>query len=247
MIKHYYFDGQLRKYLLQFCYIFAGLRVRVGKDETCTDQQEFLTVPISLGSRDRVAAALVEGNTRNNSLTLPRMCAHITGTQLGQMTAGRAFVDTRNVLPAGGVFPDDLVTVKRVKPVPYDLTIDLDIYASNTYQMHQIKEQLMLIFNPSVQIQTSDKPLDWARLSEVILTSISDNENFPAGSDKRIIQSTFSFSMPIFISGPADFRDEVIRKVTIELGDKDKFEINEIGTDGQFVDNGVWKSIEIDG
>ena len=46
-------------------------------------------------------------------------------------------------MKVGGIFPDDLTVVKRAMPVPYDATIELSIYASNTQQMHQMLEQIL--------------------------------------------------------------------------------------------------------
>ena len=71
MITHYYYDEQLRTYLLQFCAIFTGLKVATGKGEEGTI--EMMTVPINVGSKDRVVAAIMEGNTHNRSFSLPQM------------------------------------------------------------------------------------------------------------------------------------------------------------------------------
>ena len=59
MISHYFFDNQIRTYLLQFTSIFYGLTVRTGKDE-CGETQD-ISVPIVIGNKDRVVAALMAG------------------------------------------------------------------------------------------------------------------------------------------------------------------------------------------
>lgn len=233
MIDFFHFDGQLRGYLLQFCNIFSGLKVQTGKGEC--DEPEFITVPITIGSRDRVVAALNAGNTQNRPFSLPIMAANMTGLTMSQNRKGVGVVDSKVFLPAGGVYPDDLRVVKRVMPIPYTMTVDLSICTSNTLQTHQILEQLLMLFDPTLQIQTSDAAFDWTKLATIELVNISNEENYPAGGDKRIINWTLGFDIPIFISAPVDVRDELVRKIIIQIGDLDGFRVNEFDENGELV------------
>lgn len=233
MINNYFYEGQMRSYLLQFCNIFAGLQVRTGKGEC--DEEEFMTVPITVGSRDRVVAAIMAGNTQNKPFSVPCMAASISGIQLATSRKGVGVVDRRVFLPAGGVYPADLRTVVRVMPIPYMMTVDLSIYASNTNQMHQILEQIFMLFDPVLQIQTSDAAFDWTKITTVELTNINNEENYPPGGDRRVMQWSLNFSIPIYISAPVDVKDELVRKITITIGDLDGFLINEFDEDGNLV------------
>jgi hypothetical protein len=233
MITSYYYEGQLRSYLLQFCNIFAGLKVVTGKGE-CSEP-EYISVPIMVGSRDRVVAAIQAGNTQNRPFSLPMMAANITTMSIAPIRKGVGTVDRRVFLPPGGVYPDDLKTSVRVMPIPYNMDVDLTLYASNTQQMHQMLEQILMLFDPVLQIQTSDSAFDWTKITGVELTSISNEENVPVGGDKRIIQWTLSFDIPIYISAPVDVRDEVVRKIIIQLGDLKGFTVNELDENGDLV------------
>lgn len=233
MINFYHYEGQIRGYLLQFCNIFAGLKVQTGKGEC--DEPEFITVPITIGSRDRVVAALQAGNTQNKSFSLPMMAANMTALNMSQSRKGTGVVDSRVFLPAGGVYPDDLRVVQRVMPIPYTMTVDLSICTSNTQQTHQVLEQLLMLFDPTLQIQTSDAAFDWTKLSSVELVGLSNEENYPAGSDRRIINWTLTFDIPIYISAPIDIKDALVRKVIIQIGDLDGFTVNEFDEDGNLV------------
>lgn len=230
MVDFYYYEGQLRSYLLQFCNIFAGLKVQTGKGEC--DEPEYITVPIVVGSKDRVVAALNAGNTQNKPFALPAMAANITGLSLSPSRKGIGVVDKRTYLPAGGVYPNDLKVVTRVMPIQYLMTVDLAICASNTMQSHQIIEQILMLFDPDLQIQTSDTAFDWTKLTKVELVGISNEENFPAGTDRRIINWTLSFEIPIFIAGPADIKDEIVKKIIITIGDLEGFTVSEFDEDG---------------
>lgn len=231
MIQYYHYESQLRSYLLQFCAIFYGLRVRTGKGEC--EEQQFITVPIVIGHKDRVVAAVMSGNTQNRVFSLPTMAAHLQNIALAperRRTPG--IVDQRVTMPVGGIFPNDLTVIKRAAPVPYNITVDLTIYASNTDQLHQILEQILVLFNPDVQIQKSDGPFDWTKLTKVELTDIANEENYPSGTERRVIQWTLTFEIPIYLSIPMGVKDDLVRKIIIQIGDMGRMQINEVDAAG---------------
>lgn len=223
--------------------------MQTGKGEC--DEPEYMTVPITVGSRDRVVAAIQSGNTQNKPFSLPIMAATISSISLApERRKGVNTVDRRIFLPAGGIYPDDLRTVVRVMPIPYTMGTELSIYASNTQQLHQILEQLLMIFDPSIQIQTSDAAFDWTKISTVELTGVNNEENFPPGGDRRVLMWTLTFDMPIYISAPIDIKDEMVRKIIIQLGDMKGFTVAEYDENGElkpFADGFDYGTITIDG
>lgn len=246
MISHYFFENQIKSYLLQFCNIFAGLRVKTGKGES--GESEFITVPITIGSKDRVVAAIQAGNTQNKPFSLPVMAAYMSNLSLSPTRKGIGVVDKRVFLPSGGVFPDDLKTVTRVMPVPYLMSVQLSLYASNTDQILQILEQLLVLFDPVLQIQTSDSVFDWTKITTVELVSLSNEENYPSGIDKRIIQWSLDFEIPIYISVPIDIKEDMVKKIIIQIGNLDDFQVNELDENGDLVPfNNPYATITIDG
>lgn len=245
MISHFYYDAQLRAYLLQFCAIFAGLQVKTGIGEC--DVPEFISVPVVIGNKDRVVAALMTGNTQNRQFSLPTMAVHLTGiAPADERRRVPGHIDQRVTMRAGGVFPDDLTVVKRVMPVPYNVTLELSIYASNTQQLHQILEQILVLFNPDLQIQKSDGPFDWTKLTNVTLNDISNEENYPAGTERRIIVWTLSFTMPIWLSIPIGVKDDLVRKIIIQIGDLSTLHVQEVDEEGNLTPFGTpYATIEI--
>jgi hypothetical protein len=238
MIQHYYFDSQLRQYLLQFVSIFYGLQIQTGRGE-CGDP-EMISVPIVIGQRDRVVAALMAGNTQNRMFSLPTMAAHLSAIRLSpDRRKAPSYVDQRTTLPVGGVFPTDLTVVKRSMPIPYDATIELSIACSNTNQRDQILEQILVLFNPDLQIQKSDGPFDWTKLTSVTLSEITNEENYPTGTDRRIVVWTLTFEVPIWLSIPMGVKDDLVRKIFIRIGDLDQMSVNEVDADGQLLPFGT--------
>jgi hypothetical protein len=231
MISHYFYNEQLRQYLLQFVSIFYGLQVKTGKGEC--DEEQFITVPVVIGNRDRVVAALMAGNTTNRVFSLPTMAAYLSAIQMApERRRAPGIVDQRVTMKTGGIFPDDLTVVKRAMPVPYNATIELSIYASNTQQMHQMLEQILVLFNPDLQIQKSDGPFDWTRITKVELTDISNEENYPSSTDRRMVVWTLTFEMPIYLSIPMGVKDDLVRKVIIQIASLGEMRINEVDASG---------------
>ena len=238
MIHQYYFDSQLRSYLLQFIAIFNGLQVQTGKGEC--DEQQFISVPCVIGNKDRVVAALFAGNTQNRMFSLPTMAVYLQNLAIAdERRKVQAYVDQRVTMKAGGVFPDDLRVVKRAMPVPYNMTVELSLFASNQLQMHQILEQILVLFNPDLQIQRSDAPFDWTKLVSVKLTDITNEENYPSGTTPRVVQWTLTFEMPIFLSLPMGVKDDLVRRVIIQIAASDTMVVNEVDENGELIPFGT--------
>lgn len=249
MINHYFYDNQLRRYIEQYCAIFAGMMVKTGKGADGTAQ--LVSVPVRYGSMDRVAAATAVGNTQNKPISLPIMSAYMVGIeQAPERRKGVGQIDRKTLLPTGGVFPDDLRVYERIMPVPYNLTMELAMYASNTDQAFQILEQIMMLFDPTLQIQTSDAPLDWTKLTTVTLESMQSEENFPPGAERRMIVWTMNYTLPIWISPPMDIKSEVVHRIVQNLGDMDGMTLGEYDQNGElqvFGENDLFYSTVIDG
>jgi hypothetical protein len=95
-------------------------------------------------------------------------------------------------------------TVERPMPAPYKMTIKLDIWTSNTVQKLQILEQILPLFNPDFEIQSTDNYLDWASLTYVLLTNTSwSSRQIPNSADNTMDIATLTFEIPIWISLPA--------------------------------------------
>jgi len=190
----------------------------------------------------------MSGNTSNRVFSLPTMSAYMTGlVPNDERRRGIGFVDQIVTMKTGGVFPDDLTVVKRVMPVPYDMTMELAIWASNTQQLHQILEQILVLFNPDIQIQKSDGPFDWTRITNITLTDINNEENYPSGADRRMIVWSLGFIMPIYLSIPMGIKDDLVRKVVIQLGDLGSMGTLEVTDDGNLLPFGdpTYGTVEI--
>lgn len=213
----YYYSGQFEKLLIQFMNVFAHIKVRTGKNDM-DRTGDFIDVTIKHGSMDRVVAAIKTNNNNNTPLRLPAMAAKITGIEYAADRAkGTGTTSRKTVLERGKVFPDDLKVVYSLNPIPYDLTFELNILTSNMKHHFEIIEQICLVFNPTVQLQTSDAVFDMSKITQAELENISIDENYPSGQDRRLIAATLQFSATAWVAAPLNIRDEIVKSIQIRL------------------------------
>ena len=112
-------------------------------------------------------------------------------------------------------------TIERLMPVPYKLGITLDIWTSNTNQKMQLLEQLLTLFNPSLEVQSTDNFIDWTSLSVVDLESVTwTSRTVPIGTDNPIDMATIKFSLPVWLSSPAKVKKlGVVERVIASMYD----------------------------
>jgi len=230
MAQQFFYDGQVRRFIEQFVRIVSNFQVEFGKDRNGTAALQ--RVPVIYGDQSRQAAAILRGNSENSLANVPAMAVYVSALDydrermqepnfVSKMSLReRAYdPDTGEYLPYQG----DTFTVERLMPVPYKLSIKLDIWTSNTQQKFQLFEQIATLFNPGLEIQSTDNYIDWTSLSVVFLDSTNfDSRTIPAGGDEAISVMTMNFSMPIWITTPAKVKKlGVIQRVLNGIYDPD--------------------------
>ena len=95
-------------------------------------------------------------------------------------------------------------TVERIMPSPFIITFAADIWTTNTEQKLQIWEQLAVLFNPSLELQTTDNFVDWTSLSVLTLENqVWSSRSIPQGLEQEIDILNMIFKAPIWITPPA--------------------------------------------
>lgn len=217
---NYYYNHQIKKHIVQFMEIFRGFEVKTGR--TKDGIVKSIDVPVMYGSMDRVSAAIAAGNTQNQPMRLPVVSAYLRDINMASdRYKGVDTIKTMSYTPIGGVFPEDTKTISQVMPTPFKLSMELKIYSSNLDSQLQILEQVLILFNPSLQIQTSDALFDGGKITTVELTSISNEENFPAMGERRTIIHTLSFEFIVYLSAPAKIKDDRIRTIKLRIAKVD--------------------------
>lgn len=197
--------------------IFSGLQVSVGKNDF-NSESNLIRVPVIHGSKDRVVAHIMARNSPNIPIKLPVISARFADMELAldRMTGMRT-VDSSVTFPRGGVFPDDLRTIERLKPIPWRIRGEVNVLTSNLFHQYEILEQIALIFDPDLYLYTSDDPDDHTAIHKVMLTSIDNEENYPAGGERRILSVNLSFQIEAWLSAPVNVRDNIISKIKVRI------------------------------
>ena len=221
----FFYDGQIRRYVTQFMRIFIGFKYQAGDGS-------HVAVPVMYGDMTRQVAAIIRENSENKLPSVPKIACYITGLDLDKTRlADATFVSKMNIherdyvtdrgkssYTSGG---GQAYTVERLMPTPFVLKMKADIWTSNTDQKLQLLEQILVLFNPSLEIQTTDNYIDWTSLSVVDLESTSfTSRSIPAGTESEIDICSVEFKMPIYITPPAKIkRLGVIRDVVMNVFD----------------------------
>ena len=213
----YFYDGQIRRFLLQFARIFSNFDVEYGANEAGqgpgSSGDTLVRVPVRYGDASRQAQTILQNNSANDMPSTPMMSFYITdlkydrpriqepyyvsNIQVRQRTYDTS-TDTYETTQ-GNAF-----TIERAMPVPYELTINLDIWTSNTNQKMQLLEQILTLFNPSLEIQSTDNYIDWTSLTALYLKdSRWSSRTVPVNTDLAIDIATLTFTLPMWITPPA--------------------------------------------
>lgn len=170
--KPFFNDSQVKRYILQIMSAFSGYQVQTGKQRD--GKSRFINVPIMFGTYDRLVQYLRQDANINQGPSLPIMSLEVTGLQqkdeLRRAPEHSSIYTYRQRGPATmegvlGSEPGKLMMAERPMPVPYDMKVGLNIWASNMDQILQLTEQIGSLYNPQLDLKMSDSPADWTMLS----------------------------------------------------------------------------------
>ena len=215
------YDGQIRRFVTQFIRMLSNFQVEFGQDSN--GDKTLQSVPIYYGDVSRQAAMILRNNSENSLNAVPAIATYISALTYDRERLQNPYYEgimrvREQVYDSGtGQYTgaqDGIYTVERLMPAPYKLQMKLDIWTSNTDQKHQLIEQITPLFNPGLEIQSSDNYLDWTSLSVCELESVTwTSRSIPMGTEDPIDIATLQFSLPIWISSPAK-----VKKLGVVLG-----------------------------
>ena len=224
-MQHFY-DGQVRRYVTQLVRLFSNFSYKDGSGK-------IVQVPVMYGDITRQVGNILRDNSENKIPSAPRMAVYITAIEQDRTrTSDSSF--TSKVHIRERAYDDDNneylntqgknYTVERIMPSPYTLSVNVDIWSTNTDQKLQIIEQILMLFNPSLEIQTTDNYVDWSSLTVVEMTNISfSNRTIPIGTESDIDVATLGFTTPIYLNMPAKVKKlGVIQTVVMSIFDETK-------------------------
>lgn len=222
----FHYDNQIRRFLIQFGKIFSNWYVTKGKDPA--GNKILVRVPVMYGDSSRQAATIIANNSASNLPSAPLISYYISGLEYDQKrTQEPFFVDRINVRQRAydqdtqsyETTQGQAFTVERLMPVPYTLRLTVDVWTTNYQQKLELMEQLGVLFNPSLEIQSTDNYIDWTSLTVVYQDGLTfSSRSIPQGTGNPIDVLSWKFYMPIWISAPAKLKKMgVIQKIIASI------------------------------
>jgi hypothetical protein len=222
----FFYDNQVRRFLIQFGKIFSNWYVTKGKDPA--GNEILVRVPVMYGDSSRQAATIIANNSASNLPSAPLITYYITALEYDQKrTQDPTFIDKIQVRQRSynaetqqyETVQGQAFTVERLMPVPYTLRMSVDLWTTNYNQKLELIEQLGTLFNPSLEIQSTDNFIDWTSLSVVYQDGLTfSSRTIPQGSGNPIDVLSWKFYMPIWISNAAKLKKMgVIEKIIASI------------------------------
>jgi len=222
-MQHFY-DGQIRRFVTQFIRVMSNFSY---KDSAGTLRK----IPTSYGNLTRQVAHIIRDNSENKVISAPRISCYITGLEYARdrvqnpTHVSKVHLRERDFDEATGEYLQTQgpgYTVERLMPVPFNLQMKCDVWSTNTDQKLQIMEQMLVLFNPSLEIQSTSNYIDWTSLSLIELASVNySTRAIPQGVDTEIDIGELTFTMPIWITPPAKVKQlGVIENIVMSVFDE---------------------------
>lgn len=232
----FFYDGQIRRYITQFIRALSGFSYQDGEGN-------LKQVPVRFGTLNKQAASILRQNSENFLMQAPFISVYIDNLELSRErmqdptyvskvhVTEREFgyVDENPNSPTFGQYIEDYAakrgadaTVERLMPNPYQLSLKADIWTTNIDQKLQILEQIVVLFNPAIELQTTSSYLDWTSLTTLELMDITyTNQTIPTG-DQDLEIASLRFMAPIWLSPPAKVkRHGVITSIVARVFDEE--------------------------
>lgn len=204
----FFYDGQIRRYVTQIVRLLSNFVVRYS-DGT------LVRVPVMYGDPDRQVAHIINQNSENSIPSVPRIAVYITEYELNRQRIQEPTFVSKIQIRERAIESDSggndfytseqgkNFTVERLMPTPFDLTVKVDLWTSNTEQKLQILEQILVLFNPSLEIQTTDNYIDWTSLSVVELEDVNfSSRAVPIGTNSSIDIASVTLKTPTWLTPP---------------------------------------------
>ena len=225
-MAQFFYDNQVRRFLLQFAKIFSNWYVTKGKDPA--GNVILVRVPVMYGDQSRQVSTIIANNSASNLPSAPIITYFITGLEYDQRrTQNPTFLEKINVRQRAYNADTEsyeetqgqAFTVERLMPVPYTLRMQVDFWTTNYNQKLELIEQLGTLFNPSLEIQSTDNFIDWTSLTVVYQDGLTfSSRSIPQGTGNPIDVMSWKFYMPIWISTSSKLKKMgVIHKIIASI------------------------------
>ena len=219
MFGEHFYHKQIRNTVIAFGTIFNNIHIK--RLDSSGNPLQSLKVPLSYSPKEKFIARLdqqssLTGSDSSVAITLPRMAFDINGYN---------YDPTRklNKNQRRGVVTTNADTTKlntQYSPVPYDVSIELNVFTANSDDGLQIIEQILPYFQPDYTVtMIENSVMDSKRDIPFILESVNYEDSYAGDlTTSRRITYALSFTAKIYLYGPVS-STAIIRKVSADIYD----------------------------
>ena len=236
----YFYDGQIRRYLTQFMRVMSNFGYKDAKGQ-------IIKIPVRYGDMNRQVGSILKKNSENTIPSAPFIACYIKELQfdrprmqdptfVSKLSIRERAFDSNNqeyINEQGANY-----TVERIMPTPYEITFAADLWTTSVDQKLQLWEQIVVLFTPALEIQTTDNYIDWTSLSYLELSGQTwSSRQVPQGIEQDIDILNLQFKAPVWITPPAKIKKlGIITKIIANIFSVSNNSINENNRDPNAVE-----------
>lgn len=231
---NYWYNAQIRHIILHTVRLFSNFYISDGKDDNGNDILR--RIPCTFMSTDKSAAAMITKNTDTIISSAPKMILTIDNIKLNsEKSSGAPYYEYESEMTEKkfneeiGNYeyePGDTYHISRLNPVPIGFVFKLYIVTSNYTQKFQLLEQIRALFNPALELQTSENPLDWTRLTAVVMTGLNWTSKGTMNLDSTTLDTMdMTFEVDTNLDLPAIVsHSRIVENIITNMGTGDSME-----------------------
>lgn len=178
---NYWYHKQIRTLLLHTLRLFQNFCISEGIDEE--GKPILRKVPCTHMSKDKSVAYMLNNATDTVLETCPKMILTISNVKLNSnLQSGAPYFESESSVNFKKFNEEtgnyeyntgESYNITRHNPLPLGLEFKLYILTSMLDQKLQLFEQIRSLFTPTLELQISENPLDWSRLTAITLTGLN--------------------------------------------------------------------------
>lgn len=194
-MKNYFFFNVFRNTIVQFLDAFNDIQIaRYTPQGTAIDK--LVKVPIKLSVKEKVYYWL---NERKDDEMLPMITTWVASIDWASDRAVNS-----NFEICKGASTDTLQMQKYLHPIPYNLTMTMNIWTLHMVDIDQIMEQILPFFAPHIYIRVGIEELGIEFDVKTILRSATPEVSHEMADDEyRVINYSLDFELQTWFFRPA--------------------------------------------
>ena len=231
---NYWYYGQIRLLILHTLRLFQNFCVSEGIDEN--GNPILRRVPCVYMSTDKSVVYMLNNATDTVLETCPKMVLSISNVKLNNdkisgspYYAYETSITEKRFDKNSGNYvyePGNSYNITRLNPLPLGIEFRLYILTSMQEQKFQLFEQIRSLFSPTLELQTSENPLDWSRVTAITLTNMNWSSIGTSNLDSTTLDAMdMTFAVDTNLDMPSLVQKErMIEQITNSIGEGNSLE-----------------------